>query len=51
MVETGEPEEVWTLVSDSIAILQAFAELRYGVVVHMRENSVKYEHNFNQTLY
>ena len=32
-------------------MVQAFAELRYGVVVHMRENSVKYGHNFNQTLY
>ena len=41
----------WGLVSDSIAIVQAFAELRYGVVVHTRENSVKYGHNFNQTLY
>ena len=40
----------WGLVSDSIAIVQAFAELRYGVVVlHVRENSVKYGHNFNQT--
>ena len=29
------------LVSDSVAIVQAFAELRYGAVVHMRENSVK----------
>ena len=35
----------------SIVMVQAFAELRYGVVVHMRENSVKYGHNFNQTLY
>ena len=41
----------WGLVSDSIVMVQAFAELRYGVVVHMRENSVKYGHNFNQTLY
>ena len=32
--------------SDPIAMVQAFAELRYGVVVHMRENSVKYGHNF-----
>ena len=24
--------------SDSIVMVQAFAELRYGVVVHMREN-------------
>ena len=39
------------LVSDSIAILQAFAELRYGAVVHTRENSVKYGHNLGQTLY
>ena len=37
--------------SDSTVMVQAFAELRYGVVVHMRENSVKYGHNFNQTLY
>ena len=41
----------WGLVPDSIAIVQAFAELRYGVVVHTRENSVKYGHNFNQTPY
>ena len=27
----------WGLVSDSIAIVQAFAELRYGAVVHTRE--------------
>ena len=39
------------LVSDSIAIVQAFAELRYGAVVHTRENSVKYGHNLGQTLY
>ena len=40
------------LVSDPIVMVQAFAELRYGVVVlHVRENSVKYGHNFNQTLY
>ena len=31
--------------SDSIVMVQAFAELRYGVVVHMRENSVIYGHN------
>ena len=31
--------------SDPIVMVQAFAELRYGVVVHMRENSVKYGHN------
>ena len=37
--------------SDSIAIVQAFAELRYGAVVHTRENSVKYGHNLGQTLY
>jgi hypothetical protein len=36
----------WGLVSDSIAIVQAFAELRYGAVVHTRANSVKYGHNF-----
>ena len=38
------------LVSGHIVMVQAFAELRYGVVVHTRENSVKYGHNFNQTL-
>ena len=37
--------------SDPIAIVQAFAELRYGAVVHTRENSVKYGHNLGQTLY
>ena len=37
--------------SDPIVMVQAFAELRYGVVVHMRENSVNYGHNFNQTPY
>ena len=41
----------WGLVPDSIVIVQAFEELRYGVVVHTRENSVKYGHNFNQTPY
>jgi hypothetical protein len=42
----------WGLVSDLIVMVQAFVELRYGVVVHMRENSVKYGHNFiGQTLY
>ena len=41
----------WGLVSDSIVMVQALAELRYGVVVHTRENSVKYGHNFNQTPY
>jgi hypothetical protein len=45
VAETGESEDVGTLAR------QAFAELRYGVVVHMRENCVKYGHNFNQTLY
>ena len=39
----------WGLVSDPIVMAQAFAELRYGVVIHTRENSVKYGHNFNQT--
>jgi hypothetical protein len=33
-------------VSDPIVMAQAFAELRYGVVIHTRENSVKYGHNF-----
>ena len=37
--------------SDPIVMVQAFAELRYGVVAHMRENSVKYGLNFNQTPY
>ena len=37
--------------SDSVAIVQAFAELRYGAVVRTRENSVKYGHNLGQTLY
>ena len=32
----------WGLVPDPIVMVQAFAELRYGVVVHTRENSVKY---------
>ena len=32
----------WGLVSDSIAIVQAFAELKYGAVVHTRENNVEY---------
>ena len=43
----------WGLVSDSIVMVQAFLQrLRYnGVVVHTRENSVKYGHNFNQTPY
>ena len=50
MVETGESEDVGTRVRPHIVMVQAFAELRYGVVVHMRENSVKYGHNFNQTL-
>ena len=39
-----KPENLrtWGLVPDPIVMVQAFAELRYGVVVHMRENSVKY---------
>ena len=46
-----KPENLrtWGLVPDPIVMVQAFAELRYGVVVHMRENSVKY--GLNQTLY
>jgi len=32
-------------------MVQALAELRYGVLVHTRENSVKYGLNFNQTPY
>ena len=41
----------WGLVSDPIAMVQAFAELRYGVVAHTLENSVKYGHNLGQTPY
>ena len=32
-------------------MVQALAELRYGAVVHTRENSVKYGLNFNQAPY
>ena len=32
---------------DPIVMVQVFAELRYGVVAHTRENSVKYGLNFN----
>ena len=41
----------WGLVSDpiGIAMVQAFAELRYGVVAHTLENSVKYGHNLGHT--
>ena len=39
----------WGLVSDPIVMVQAFAELRYGVVAHTLENSVKYGHNLGQT--
>ena len=39
------------LVSGPIVMVQAFEEPRYGVVVHTRENSVKYGTQFhNQTL-
>ena len=41
----------WGLVSDPIAMVQAFAELRYGVVAHTLENSVKYGHNLGHTPY
>ena len=41
----------WGLVSDPIAMVQAFAELRYGVVPHTLENSVKYGHNLGHTPY
>ena len=41
----------WGLVSDTIAMVQAFAELRYGVVAHTLENSVKYGYNLGQTPY
>ena len=30
----------WGLVSDPIVMAQAFAELRYGVVIHTRENTL-----------
>ena len=37
---------------DPIAMVQVFAELRYGVVAHtLVENSVKYGLNFNQPPY
>ena len=36
---------------DPIVMVQVFAEQRYGVVAHTRENSVKYGLNFNQTPY
>jgi hypothetical protein len=41
VVETGESEDVETLVTDSVVVMfgkavQAFAELRYGVVVYTR---------------
>ena len=46
VVETGESEDVGTRVRlHCDGTIQAVAELRYGVVVHMRENSVKYEQN------
>ena len=35
--------------STPVAMLQAFAELRYGVVAHTLENSVKYGHNLGHT--
>ena len=41
----------WGLVSDPIAMVEAFAELRYGVVPHTLENSVKYGHNLGHTPY
>ena len=37
--------------SDPIAMVQAFAELRYGVVAHTLENSMKYGHNLGHTPY
>ena len=39
------------LVLDPIAMVQAFAELRYGVVAHTLENSMKYGHNLGHTPY
>ena len=47
-VETGESEDVETHSRphcDGTGLCRA---QRYGVVVHTRENSVKYGHNFNQ---
>jgi len=40
VVETGESEDVWTRVRLHCAIVQAFAELRYGAVVHTRAKTV-----------
>ena len=51
VVETGEYEDVKTRVRLRCDRTQAFAELRYGAVVHTRENIVKYGHNLGQTLY
>ena len=45
MVETAVNLRTLGLVSDPIAMVQAFAELRYDVVAHTLENSVKYGHN------
>ena len=42
VVEIGESEDVVTRDRDPIVIIQAFVELRYGVVVHTREKSLKY---------
>ena len=51
LVETGESEDVRTRVGLHCDSAEAFAELRYGAVVHSRENSVKYGHTLGQTLY
>ena len=50
MAKTGESEDVWTRARPQCDG-KVFAELRYGVVAHTRENSVKYGLNFNQTPY
>ena len=49
MVETGETRvRPHRDPIDPIVMIQAFAELRYGVVVHTREHSVKDGHNLGQ---
>jgi hypothetical protein len=52
VAETGKADDVGTRdVPDPIVmvLVQVFAELRYGVVAHTREDRVKYGLNFNQT--
>ena len=41
VAKTGESEDVWTRARPQCDG-KVFAELRYGVVAHTRENSVKY---------